>query len=198
MAILNAAFLALAGVITLVASLAFGAGGEASAPAIAIGAVAWVVAGSLYLVSFWALAGQTPGMRFVLHRLDSQDGRRIGLRRAVRRLVGLVLAILPLGAGLLSGACSPMTGAAGTTASPAPRCSTRTPPPAPAPRAGAEREARRERGARQRSFETLALLDRRAVATITLNRPESLNTIVPPMPDELRGGGASERSPTPR
>jgi len=99
--ILNAAFLALSGMITLVASLAFGAGGEASAPAIAIGAAAWIVAGSLYLTSFWALTGQTPGMRFVRIRLDSEDGRRIGLRRAVRRLIGLVLAILPLGLGLL-------------------------------------------------------------------------------------------------
>jgi len=99
--LLNAAFLALSGMITLVASLAFGAGGEASAPAIAIGAAAWIVAGSLYLTSFWALTGQTPGMRFVRIRLDSEDGRRIGLRRAVRRLIGLVLAILPLGLGLL-------------------------------------------------------------------------------------------------
>ncbi len=99
-AILNAAFLALAGVITLVLSLAFGRGGEASAPAIAIGAGTWLIAGSLYLVSFWALAGQTPGMRFVRIRLDSADGRRIGGRRAVRRLFGLAIAILPLGAGL--------------------------------------------------------------------------------------------------
>jgi uncharacterized RDD family membrane protein YckC len=99
-AILNAAFLALSGVITLVFSLAFGQGGEASAPAIAIGATAWIVMGSLYLISFWALAGQTPGMRFVRIQLDSEEGRRIGLRRAVRRLFGLVLAILPLGAGL--------------------------------------------------------------------------------------------------
>jgi Predicted membrane protein/domain len=99
-AILNATFLALSGVITLVFSLAFGQGGEASAPAIAIGATAWIVMGSLYLISFWALAGQTPGMRFVRIQLDSEQGRRIGPRRAVRRLFGLVLAILPLGAGL--------------------------------------------------------------------------------------------------
>jgi uncharacterized RDD family membrane protein YckC len=99
--ILNAAFLALSGVITLVFSLAFGKGGEASTPAIAIGAGVWVVTGSLYLLSFWTLAGQTPGMRFVRIRLDSEEGRRIGFRRAVRRLFGLVLAILPLGAGLL-------------------------------------------------------------------------------------------------
>jgi uncharacterized RDD family membrane protein YckC len=100
-ALLNAAFLALSGVITLVASLAFGAGGEASAPAIVIGAGAWAVAGSLYLTSFWALAGQTPGMRFVRIVLDSPRGRRIGFRLAFRRLFGLVLAILPLGLGLL-------------------------------------------------------------------------------------------------
>jgi uncharacterized RDD family membrane protein YckC len=99
--ILNAAFLALSGVITLVASLAFGAGGNASAPAIVIGAGAWAVASSLYLIGFWALAGQTPGMRFVRIELDSPLGRRIGLRQAVRRLIGLVLAILPLGLGLL-------------------------------------------------------------------------------------------------
>jgi uncharacterized RDD family membrane protein YckC len=100
-AILNAGFLALSGVVTLVASLAFGAGGEASVPAIAIGAAAWVVASSIYLTSFWALAGQTPGMRFVRIQLDSEDGRRIGLRRAMRRWIGLVLSILPLGLGLL-------------------------------------------------------------------------------------------------
>ena len=100
-ALLNAGFLALSGVITLVASLAFGAGGEASAPAIVIGAGAWAVAGSLYLTSFWALAGQTPGMRFVRIQLESPRGRRIGVRLAFRRLIGLVLAILPLGLGLL-------------------------------------------------------------------------------------------------
>jgi uncharacterized RDD family membrane protein YckC len=99
-AILNAAFLALAGVITLVLSLAFGEGGHASAPAIAIGAGTWLVAGSLYLISFWSLAGQTPGMRFVRIRLDSPEGRRIGGRRALRRLWGLAISILPLGAGL--------------------------------------------------------------------------------------------------
>jgi uncharacterized RDD family membrane protein YckC len=39
-------------------------------------------------------------MRFVRVELDSPDGRRIGTRRALRRLVGLALAILPFGAGL--------------------------------------------------------------------------------------------------
>ena len=35
------------------------------------------------------------------------------------------------------------------------------------------------------SFKTLLYGGAGAVATITLNRPERLNTIVPPMPDEL-------------
>jgi uncharacterized RDD family membrane protein YckC len=99
-AILNLAFLALSGLITLVAAVVFDADG-ASAPVIAIGAGIWAAVGSMYLVAFWSLAGQTPGMRFVRIELDSEDGRRIAPRRALRRLVGLVLSILPFGAGLL-------------------------------------------------------------------------------------------------
>jgi enoyl-CoA hydratase len=37
------------------------------------------------------------------------------------------------------------------------------------------------------SYETIAYETRGPVAYITLNRPDSLNTIVPPMPDELQG-----------
>ena len=36
------------------------------------------------------------------------------------------------------------------------------------------------------SYETLLYAVDGPIATITLNRPESLNTIVPPMPDELQ------------
>ena len=35
------------------------------------------------------------------------------------------------------------------------------------------------------AYETLLYDTNAAIATITLNRPERLNTIVPPMPDEL-------------
>ena len=35
------------------------------------------------------------------------------------------------------------------------------------------------------SYQTLLYDTDEAIATITLNRPERLNTIVPPMPDEL-------------
>ncbi|HEY6647689.1 MAG TPA: enoyl-CoA hydratase, partial [Mycobacterium sp.] len=43
-------------------------------------------------------------------------------------------------------------------------------------------------------FETLLYSTDGPVATITLNRPEHLNTIVPPMPDEIeKAVGLAER-----
>ncbi len=47
------------------------------------------------------------------------------------------------------------------------------------------------------TFETLLYKTEPPVATITLNRPEHLNTIVPPMPDEIEKAiGLAERDPT--
>jgi uncharacterized RDD family membrane protein YckC len=97
-AILNAAFFAASSIIALLASAFLD---EASAPVIAIGAGAWVIAGGLYLLAFWTLAGQTPGMRFMRIRLEAEGGIPIDLRRATRRLFGLALAAIPLGAGFL-------------------------------------------------------------------------------------------------
>lgn len=98
-AILNGIFLATGALLSLAVSAIFA--GEPAAPALAIGTLAWIVLGSLYLVGFWSLAGQTPGMRFLGLRLDSPAGRRIGRRRAMRRLAGTVISVLPLGLGLL-------------------------------------------------------------------------------------------------
>lgn len=43
-------------------------------------------------------------------------------------------------------------------------------------------------------FQTLLYTTAGPVATITLNRPEQLNTIVPPMPDEIEAAiGLAER-----
>lgn len=45
-------------------------------------------------------------------------------------------------------------------------------------------------------FETLLYTSEPPVATITMNRPDSLNTIVPPMPDEIEAAiGIAERHP---
>jgi uncharacterized RDD family membrane protein YckC len=58
----------------------------------------WLILG-VYLICFWTLAGQTPGMRLLGLRVASVDGRSLRLRRSLVRLVGMVLAALPLMAG---------------------------------------------------------------------------------------------------
>jgi uncharacterized RDD family membrane protein YckC len=97
--VLNAAFLAISAVIAFVASVVFPS--ENTAPAIAVGAAAWLGSGALYLTSFWALTGQTPGMSIVGIRVVAPGLPRVTVRIAIRRLFGLVVAIIPLGAGLL-------------------------------------------------------------------------------------------------
>lgn len=96
--IVNLSFTALVAVATLIDNAFGGGGGNASNLAIAVGSTAWLGLGGLYLVGFWSLAGQTPGMRFVGIRLSPP---RLPLRRAIRRLIGLGLAIATLGIGFL-------------------------------------------------------------------------------------------------
>jgi len=99
--ILNLIFLAASTLIASAASVALGVGGDVSLEAALAGTAIWLAASSTYLVAFWSLSGETPGMRFLDIRLEGPDGRRIGLRRALRRLVGVALSILPFGLGLL-------------------------------------------------------------------------------------------------
>jgi len=94
----NLGFTAIVAIVTLVDNAFGGGGGDASNFAIAIGSTAWVALGSLYLASFWSLAGQTPGMRFVGIRLDLP---RLPLRRSLKRLVGLGLSVATFGIGFL-------------------------------------------------------------------------------------------------
>jgi uncharacterized RDD family membrane protein YckC len=56
---------------------------------------------SVYLLVFWSLTGQTPGMRFMGIRVIDLRGRAPGLLRSLRRLAGFYLAALPAGAGFL-------------------------------------------------------------------------------------------------
>ena len=97
--ILNLAFIAISALVALVASIAFPS--DATTPALAVGAFAWLIAGAIYLVSFWILLGQTPGMNIVGLRVVAPAAPRVTLRLAIRRLVGLVLAAIPLGLGFL-------------------------------------------------------------------------------------------------
>ena len=65
-----------------------------------IGLTALIWLSGSYLFFFWTLAGQTPGMRFLGISLDDYDGTpRISPHAAWRRLIGMVLAAIPLGAG---------------------------------------------------------------------------------------------------
>ena len=97
--VLNLAFIAISALVAFVASVVFPS--EAEAPALAVGVFAWLIAGAVYLVSFWMLTGQTPGMSIVGIRVVVPDAPRVTLRIAIRRLWGLVIAAVPLGLGFL-------------------------------------------------------------------------------------------------
>lgn len=99
--ILNAIFFATSSLVALGINAIFGGGDGVSTPALVAGTAIWIAAGSAYVVGFWALSGETPGMRFLDLRLEGPDGPRLGLRRAVRRLVGVVLSAIPLGLGFV-------------------------------------------------------------------------------------------------
>ena len=70
------------------------------------GVVGFLIGGSLF-VAFWALVGQTPGMRLLSIHLDVGGSREVGLRRAVKRLFAIPLALLPAGLGFLAILLSP-------------------------------------------------------------------------------------------
>jgi uncharacterized RDD family membrane protein YckC len=61
----------------------------------------WTVAVGGYFVFFWTTAGRTPGMHLPGLRVTDRDGGPLRARRSVLRLVGTVLALAPLGAGLV-------------------------------------------------------------------------------------------------
>lgn len=74
-------------------------------PSLAWLIVGWslvVISGGSIFAAFWALVGQTPGMRFLSIRLTSLDSRQITLGRALRRVFAAILSLLPLGLGYLA------------------------------------------------------------------------------------------------
>ena len=66
---------------------------------IALGAAAWGVAAMVYCTAFWALTGQTPGMRALGIEVRTTTGDLLKPRRSLLRLAGMILAALPLFAG---------------------------------------------------------------------------------------------------
>jgi uncharacterized RDD family membrane protein YckC len=93
------AFMALVGSAALVASLVGGL-----RPAWLAGILltaGWLLIVGAYFVLFWSAAGQTPGMRLLGVRVRGPGGGALSTGRSLVRLVGLVLAIVPLFAGFI-------------------------------------------------------------------------------------------------
>ncbi len=94
----NLSFTAIAAIVALIESSLGNGGDGVSGLALAVGSTAWLGLGALYLVAFWSLVGQTPGMRFVGIRLNEE---RLPLRRSIKRLLGIGLSVISLGLGFL-------------------------------------------------------------------------------------------------
>jgi uncharacterized RDD family membrane protein YckC len=67
----------------------------------ALGAVLFIVWGAAYFVTFWSTTGQTPGARIMRFRVLAPGAKRghIGPKRALLRLLAMILAAIPLLAG---------------------------------------------------------------------------------------------------
>ena len=98
--IVNLAFSGVVAIAALVASAFSGNDNGLSGITLAVGSAAWVALGSFYLVAFWSLAGQTPGMRFFGIRIGPEGGR-LTPRQSFRRLLGMALAFMTFGLGFL-------------------------------------------------------------------------------------------------
>jgi uncharacterized RDD family membrane protein YckC len=95
-AIVDIAGLFVATVVGLALSV-IGVGDHQKTLLIAIGGALFVAWTLLYFVVFWSTTGETPGNRVMRIRVRPADGSdRLPPRRAVVRLIGLVLAALPL------------------------------------------------------------------------------------------------------
>jgi uncharacterized RDD family membrane protein YckC len=96
---INAAIGVIGAVIGLVASMLNL--GDLDPDAVVVAALlgAWWLLVSAYLILFWTLVGQTPGMSLMHLRVAARDGARPGLGQSMVRLAGMLLAAIPLMAG---------------------------------------------------------------------------------------------------
>lgn len=70
------------------------------------GVIGFLVGGAIF-VAFWALVGQTPGMRFLSIHLDADGSQEIGLKRALKRIAAVPVSLLALGMGFFAILLSP-------------------------------------------------------------------------------------------
>lgn len=92
-------FMSVVGIAALVASLVGGLRPEWLVGALL--ASGWMLIVGTYFVLFWSSAGQTPGMRLLRVRVHGPAGNPPSVGRSLVRLVGLVLAIVPMFAGFI-------------------------------------------------------------------------------------------------
>jgi uncharacterized RDD family membrane protein YckC len=90
-----------AAAINLVASLTGHKPGLSTLEAI-IGLVVWWLWIVTYFTAFWTFTGQTPGSRLMGIRVQRPDGRGLHALQALRRFAGVIVALLPLGIGILA------------------------------------------------------------------------------------------------
>jgi uncharacterized RDD family membrane protein YckC len=77
-------------------------GEHLSLVAILILTVLGLIVGGGTFALFWSLGGQTPGMRFLAIRLIHHDARDLTFGQAVRRVIAVILSLIPLGLGYLA------------------------------------------------------------------------------------------------
>jgi uncharacterized RDD family membrane protein YckC len=100
-ALINLAAILVGLAVGLAASV-LGTSAELDKALLAIGGVAFAIWTAAYFVTFWSTTGQTPGNRLMQIRVcRADDGAAPRPFKALQRLIWLVLAALPLFAGLL-------------------------------------------------------------------------------------------------
>jgi len=105
--LVSAAFWIGSAVLAAVIPVAFGDGNGLSWTGfVGLGTLGFVI-GGLILTAFWGLVGQTPGMRLLSIHLEADGSRALGLRRALKRVVALPVAVLCFGLGILAILVSP-------------------------------------------------------------------------------------------
>jgi uncharacterized RDD family membrane protein YckC len=100
LALLFGAYSLASGVLASVTNFLFGPNPSLIA-VVALGIVGFIVAGAI-VAGFWALIGQTPGMRFLSIRLTEHGSREVSGRCAIRRVFAMALSIIPFGLGFLA------------------------------------------------------------------------------------------------
>jgi uncharacterized RDD family membrane protein YckC len=107
LALIGALFSIASGLLAAIVPAASGDGDGLSIWAVlSFGVVGFLIGGAIFVV-FWALVGQTPGMRFLSIHLDAGGAQEIGFRRALRRLVAIPVSLLAAGLGFFAILLSP-------------------------------------------------------------------------------------------